>query len=341
LRIRFWPISLELGAVFKVIRREFISNTNPLRSVFIVLFPMSILLFGIAWDEHRDPMAVTGTLTVLGGILFGQVVDRDQINTIRKLRDTGLIELEASREKRIMSRLRKNTLWWQVSMAVVILVCTYMAYRNFIPYVRDGFFAASLMCAALIGLRFGRIAANGFTGRALERTSASFQLTIEHPDGTGGLSRIGYFYLLQAGVVFIAASWLTVWIYLIDRGNGYVNEYFYGRWNRYFVILLLICVAVFAFSMVHPMLSFRRMIVSWKAQKRASMSALSGRLYSLNSQVTQDAFSRRNIREISRHLHFFNQISDWGISPLVWTTFFTTFLTLLLSAFSLIVAMTR
>ena len=286
-------------------------------------------------------MAVTGTLTVLGGLLFGQVVDRDQFSIIGKLRDAGLLELDASCEKHIVSRLRRNTLWWQCLMAVVILVCTFWAYRNYIAYALDGFFVASLMCAALIGLRFGRIAANGFTGRALERLSVSFQVTIEHPDGTGGLSRIGYFYLLQAAVVFIAASWLTVWIYLIGRDNGVVGGHNYVLWRGYFVVLLIICVAVFAFSMVLPLLSFRRMIVSWKAEKRASIHALSRRLFSLNAQVCHDASTRSRIREISRYLHFFHQVSDWGISPLVWTTFLTTFLTLLLSAFSVIVAMSK
>ena len=328
-------------AICRAIKREIFESTNPLRAVFLVLIPLSILLFMTDPGRRGDPMALTGIVTAVGGILFGQIIDRDQFKIIMNLRDAGLIQLAPERERNIMSRLRKNTLWWQCVVATVIVLCTFFSYRVIIGPALDNFYLASLMCAASIGLQFGRAAANGFTGRALEASSVSFQITIEHPDRAGGLSGIGNFYLLQAAGILIASSWLTVWIYLIDRGNGIVNGHDYALWKEYFVVLLLVCVVTFGFAMVLPMLSFRRMIIHWKAQNRAFIDTLSMRLYSLNSQAYKDASTRNSIREISRHLHCFSHISDWGISPLVTTTFLTTFLTLLLSALSVIVAITK
>ena len=328
----------------RVIRREILEKTNPLRSVLYVLLPLSVLLFCMGWDSHNDPMAATGVITVIGGLLFGHFVDRDQFKLITDLRDAGLIELDGERERNIKSRLRKTTFLWQCLMAILVTICTVWAYNLILDLTLDSFDIASLICAVLIGLRLGRGAANGFTGRALVASSVSFQMTTEHPDRTGGLSGIGNFYLLQAVTVLIPSLWLAVWIYVIHNGNPIPNGYdynIYAMWKDYFVGLLVICIVIFAFSMVVPMRSFRRMIACWKEQRGPAIEALGKRAFALNSQVYQNLATRNRMREISTHLHCFNHISDWGISPVVRTTFLSTFLTLLLSALTLIVSLSR
>ena len=46
-------------AICRAIKREIFESTNPLRAVFLVLIPLSILLFMTDPGRRGDPMALT------------------------------------------------------------------------------------------------------------------------------------------------------------------------------------------------------------------------------------------------------------------------------------------
>ena len=195
---------------------------------------------------------------------------------------------------------------------------------------REEFIAVSFFCAVLAGLRLGRFFANGLIGRAIRKVAPSFEMVIQHPDGAGGLDRIGRSYLLQAAGLLIPTIWFLIWIWIIPD----MEQYNYRRWLLHFWILFLVLIfVIWPFAVIAPMYSFNRLIVTWKAKHlEPAIADVRAKYINWRGSHLQGKSQRRQIQELFNHLHSLTSLPDWPLSPRTLTIFFTTVVLPILAA---------
>ena len=270
---------------------------------------------------NGDPMMLSGFITVLIGISYSLVVDRDQVKLIKRLHDIAVLDLDKIRWLEIKVLLKKYDRRCLFCVSFVVFILMVVGYSDLFGTSgeRKEFIVASFICTALVGLRLGRIVANGLTGHAIKRVSPSFEMVIQHPDGAGGLDNIGRFYLWQAGALLIPTSWLLIWIWIIPDRDGY------DSWLPHFWRLLIVLVfLVWPASVIAPMYSFYRLIVTWKANHlEHAVGEIRTRFCNLRKSHLHGESERRQIREIFNYLHSLTILPDWPLSPRTLALFFT------------------
>ena len=308
-----------------------------------------------------DPMMFTGFLAVIIGIGYSVLVNRDPIKLIEHLHDSGVIELDKESCRKIKVTLRRKSFLCLSLISSIVLAMMSIGYSvyfdiNILELFRIGFLqifrtdfsqpvriiyeydtkyfreflTASLVCSLAVGLRFGRIAANGFTNSAIQVVKASFVVAIAHPDRAGGLARIGTFCFWQASTLMIPVVWLFSWLVVIiffdprREYDGY--EYGYSDWQTHFWILQVIPLICFLLGFLLPMLSVRRLMISWKNSNIPPLlSLIKADLHELRRKCRHDSSKISQLRKLTTDLHSLNSLPNWPVSPAMWRGFFSTF----------------
>ena len=273
------------------------------------------------WFED-DPMMLSGFVTVLIGLSYSLLIDRNQIKLVRRLHDIAVINLDSRHWSEIRALLKKYTRRAYMLIPSAAVILTLYGFRSVIDAILSDHprpqawtaesVVASLFCAVLVGFRLGRAVANGFTGRAIRKVSPSFEMVPQHPDGAGGLGSIGRFYLWQAGGLLIPTVWLLIWIWLISYKPEMATMY-EKYWLLYFQILLFVLLPIiWPAAVIVPMYSFHRLIVDWKEKHLGpTISDIRTEFRELCANRLQSSYQHQRTQELFNYLHSLTTLPDW------------------------------
>ena len=278
-------------------------------------------LRGMTWLDD-DPMAFSGFLAVIIGLIYGCSVDRSQSLLLYRWRDAALVDMPEHILSDIRAITLKDNLIWPAGVSLTLLSFMIFGYWQFFtffdPY--SEFALASFACATLVGLRLGRLVSHGLLGRIISGKNMAFNIVVEHPDRTGGAAQIGSFYFFQASVVMVPILWLLAWILILPSYPQY-----YG-WGEHFFNLLIIGAFVFGMAFFLPMRSFNALIKDWKLRNiRERIEYARQELIELNLIDSPTSAERERRRELATYLHNLNNLPSWPISPVIRSAFVTTF----------------
>ena len=278
----------------------------------------------IAWIL-TDLMALSGFFTVLLGIAWSIYVSVEPTSLLSRWNDAAIIDLTLHCRQDIEKNLQHIAHVSQLALATLFVTSTVFGFSyilkksescNFYLFCFSAyghsceFFVSSIICALLAGLRLGQLVSYGFIGGLLKDRNVPFDLTIEHPDRTGGASQIGTFYLMQASVLMIPALWLFVWLIVSSYSENYTN------WWNYFLWLMLINMILFSLVFFAPVWKFRRMIVDWKQMNSAArIKTLRAELLKIRSTDNPNAWQRDRRLALARDLDVLVQLPNIPISP--------------------------
>ena len=304
------------------------------RAIWLAILAASILWFlhhnAHTFDDSphhrwitRDPMSFSGFLAAIIGIGYSIIVDRSQMGLLSRWHKAAIIDLEPAVQADIKSALCRQSLIWQLIIAVGLVVVMIIGYINAFssPALFSEFSIASFVCAFLVGLRLARLVTHGLLGHFIESRGVPFGMTIEHPDRAGGTAQIGFFYLLQASMLAVPAFWLLIWILLIPSFPQY------SHWSEHFYVLSLVTIIVFILVFLLPMLAFRRAIIKWKHRNTlGAINDIRNELFKLRLILTPTRVQRQRRTEIARQLDYLINLPDWPVSPTIRNVFVTTFM---------------
>lgn len=318
-----------------------VERTFPFWVVSLIWYGMIILLlfwfvdfnnrapkiFGEDWFS-RDPMAFTGFLTVILGILYSVAVDKNQRRLIDRWHNSMVFVSDDVTKDRISTGVISTSFVLQIVITAITVIAMITGYSQFFGNVDyfDEFWLASLICAVLIGLRMGRVASHGFIGNSIEKHENAIRIAVFHPDRTGGLGQIGNFYFLQASVILVPIIWLLVWVLIIPSMADNPDWQDYTKWVDHFYRLLMICFAVFLLAFFLPMLSFRRMIRNWKKENlHGQLKRVHGELIGIRGDPVLQFKKREIDKDLTTFLYNLNHLPDFPVSPITKSVFMTTF----------------
>ena len=286
------------------------------------------------YNGRCDPMAYSGVLATIFGLIYSFFVDRSQINIITRLHNDAIIHITRESFVKIRHRLSVTGFVCQISCFMIAVLITIMGFSSIAhsgDLIQSNVGRFIILCAALVGIRTGRILGSSFTGSAIELYSSKVRLKIQHADEAGGLAYIGRFFFWQSSALLIPIIWAMCWIYLIREIPRYEA---YQYWTPYFNgIFLPVLVPIFLLSLFFPMLSFRRIITSWKS-RHINQQSNKIRCYLMNikDSMYYDINHFRRIREISDYLEAMNSLPNWPISATVRKAIFSIVLGSVISA---------
>lgn len=242
-----------------------------------------------------DPMAASGFITSLIGLVLTLFLERRYLAMLRGLEQDGLTDLSHAQLERLNDDLQlaaRKYRYWTMGIIVAVMVVGYFAYFGWPEDAfRWEFFLSSWLLAALAGHRLGIAAAYGGFAQRLGHLGARIRLIPGHSDGVGGVNRIGGFLLYQGLLASIPVFWLTVWIALIgvfgptwfiettdadltlkevqqltailmDKADTWQNC---TGWLQHYFMLWLIAFVLMFLGAVAPVFALRRMYRAAKA----------------------------------------------------------------------------
>lgn len=211
-----------------------------------------------------DPMSASGYAAVLIGLAVATLTDRSQIRTVHDWRTRGLLDYPGGGDAEIFRRLFRMNIVAHVVVTGAITASVMLGYVFFLPeaFGMPEFLLSSIVSALAVGARMGRGVAHGLMGRTLRACGATVNVIPGHSDKSGGLARIGDFYLAQAGASLVPALWLMAWILLIPSNDWYSSNYSYLRMQYWYLFLLAI--VVFSLVFILPMSWFRDELIRFR-----------------------------------------------------------------------------
>lgn len=278
-------------------------------------------LHGVNSWFSADPMAFSGFLTVIIGVAYSVLVDRNQMAVVYSWQELAIFEVDEAIKNELERELVRMSFLWQCSIGVLVCLLMIVGYASVFPLsgLLSEFSLASFVCGLIVGVRLGRLASHGFLGRVLERRAAKFHIFVEHPDLTGGAAKVGAFYLIQASVVTIPIIWLVLWIVLFPYHSQY------AVWGEHFFNLIFLGFCIFFLTFFLPMRSFRRLIRNWKrVHLRREIEAVRSELHDLSDLLLTDARQQARRRELVLYLHQLSSLPSFPVSPLTRNIFVTT-----------------
>ena len=309
---------------------------------------------------YTDPMMFTGFVAVMSGLAYSVIVSCNPIKLIDHFHDSDIVVLNSDTRKKIIVDMRRKSFLCLPVISSIVLGIMSIGYSvafdiNRLELFRMGFpeffrtdfsqpvtmiyeldtkffrefLAASLVSSIAVGLRFGRIIANGFTGSAIQVVKTSFVVAITHPDRAGGLGRIGSFCFWQASILVIPVIWLFSWsaaMFLDPEWESNGRACGYCRWQTHFLVLQVIPLICFLLGFLLPMLSIRRLIISWKKSNIPPLlTSIGAELHALRRECRRDSTKLPQMRQLTSDLHSLSNLPDWPVSPAMWRGFFSTF----------------
>ena len=290
-------------------------------------------------------MTVTGFVTIIVGLFYGLVIDKDQTKIVERLTRTAVIRLGVIRFLEIRSQLRciaaLTTLLSPVVLALIYLIAVYNFDDSLSDLIcRPGGHLA-LICVGLVSLRFGRYVSICFTNWVVfDKKQCTLLLLVNHPDRCGGIASIGNYFLKHASTGIIPIVWVLCWILIISY-HMHIKSQDYIEYNGllfplaiYLIILGFLYVGGFFFSM-YPL---SRKIKCWKNSLRPHVNQLVRNMQK-QRHYTGGSFAINQVEIHATYLYSFFRLSDWGISPGTKTAIFTALSTLIVSTvFSFVIA---
>ncbi|MDE0391289.1 MAG: hypothetical protein OXI57_04375 [Rhodospirillales bacterium] len=294
-----------------------------------------VIFDGCSWYT-ADRMSFTSSITVIISLLYSVVVDRNHHRLMSEWQRAGILKIDATKWKDIrlhLSRTQLKTTTLALGSIVVVMFAGFGweyylregKFENTYTYVCNGtklqlkgeeslalhieFLVATAVAVLLIGLRLGRLVTHGLLGQALRRHEIQINLVVEHPDRTGGLARIGDFYLLQCFVIVPVAAWLSVWLYFVPELGRYEG------WLPLLYLTIPLVAASFIAIFWLPMLSFRSAIREWKREYvDHKLEEKIDKMLSLTRafDLSADDLVRRRI--LVDYVHSLNSLPDWPVS---------------------------
>ena len=305
----------------------------------ILLSALFVRLLSIALNRRSNEMElieVTGVVTIVIGLFYSIIADADQFRIVNNLHENGIAWLGRERLIEIRSTLLRISIASQIlcAMAIIVVVGELVSTERTAGYPLISLW----ILPVLIGMRIGRLLANGTTvWVAFGRGAMSFNMTVNHFDGAGGVSHIASFYLRQASVALIPAMWALAWILIIHFDHyqcwGAYADYqkrLPGLWVGLGMSLLW-AIANF----VLPMRPVCNNIRAWKSSIRPHVESWRHQL---------ELYSKPNVenraRDLTLNLYGYFSISNWGISSKTRGAILAALSTLAISAlFSLVAAL--
>ena len=304
------------------------------------------IFYGCSWYT-ADKMLFTGSITVIVSLLYSVVVDRNHHRLISEWQRAGIIRIDATTWKSIrlyLSRTQFKTTTLALGPIIVVMFAGFGweyylregEFANTYDYVCNGnslkltgkeglalhieFLVATVVAILLIALRLGRLVTHGLLGHALRRHEVQINLVVEHPDRTGGLARVGDFYLLQSFVIVPVAAWLSVWLYFIPQLRRYEG------WLPLLYLTIPLVTASFIAIFWLPMLSFRSAVREWKRQYvDHKLEERVDRMLSLTRALDLSADDLLRRRILVDYVHSLNSLPDWPVSHETRRRFFAIF----------------
>ena len=288
---------------------------------------------GCSWYSG-DKWSFTAFVTVIVGLLYGVIVDRSKVGLIAQWQRVGILSIGETHWDGIILHLNRIEL--KVTGAVVAISLAFMAagyawafyledgtFQDYFTYTCNGktaipedtfalvieFLVAVSVCSLLASLRLGRVVTHGFMGRAMLANDVCVNIIVEHPDRTGGLARIGQFYLLQSSILLPQFARLVLWLYLLEMSSSY------EQWHVFLYMGIPAAGAAFVATFWLPILSFRRAIREWKRNylDRNVDLGIEQIVRLIHSPaLTADTLARRRV--LVNYISDLNNLPDWPVS---------------------------
>ena len=300
---------------------------------------------GCSWYSG-DKLSFTAFVTVLVGLLYGVIVDRSKVKLIAQWQRAGILSIGATHWDGVILYLNRIEL--KITGAVVAISLVFMAtgyawafyleggrFQDYFTYTCNGesqipedsfalvieFLVAVSVCSLLASLRLGRVVTHGFIGRAMFANDVRVNIIVEHPDCTGGLARVGQFYLLQSLILFPQFTWLVVWLYLLESSSSY------EQWQMFLYMGIPAAGAAFVAIFWLPVLSFRHAIREWKrnnCDQNLAVGIEQIAKLTHSPDLTADNLVRRRV--LVNYISDLNNLPDWPVSRRTRNAFISLFL---------------
>ena len=277
---------------------------------FLVFF-----LFDQTSSIYNNSMSFSGFLTIIFGIAYSVYIDKGKMEILRRWRDLWILEFDCAKLQKMGSSLRRREIIATTSITTLLVVATFVGYTAFYHWKLTQFHVASLICAALVGLRISRLVAHGLIGSVLRAQDVGVNMIVDHSDGAGGTAQIGKFYLLNATVFLIPSGWLVIWMIKLSWIEEAKTN---PMWSAHFVILLAITGIIFLIACWLPLVRFSQMMVKWKSQHVAlELAFLKEKYRDLFSAKSgqSDSVEERQLGEVVDRMELLSKVSDWPVSP--------------------------
>lgn len=300
--------------------RVFIAQRAFAGLVFVVLVVYATPQVEASRDPFQwDLMFITGTITLLAGLLATEGFHRRVESMLRRLVDRDIVGLDGRDLKGFLqdvdARAERAGLASGVAIGVISLAAVIAAHRH-----HAVLYALSLVGGFFVGYHLGRFASYGRIGGHLVREGLAIRPKPHHPDGVAGFRPVGELYFRQATLAAIPAAFLAAWSLVLPawpRGSFYD----YSTWRWPYLGLLSVALLAMAFAFLAPMWRFHRIMLASKEALIEDADKSSRRIGNLRAALatTTDKEERKALLEEIQRLvddcEAIEEMAVWPVDP--------------------------
>lgn len=293
----------------------------------------------------KDPMQFTFFLTVLFLATGSLFLDESPEQVIEKWKTSGILSVTDETSHKIIFKITRWQIFLSIIVAITFLILLIMFRLTQIvefitpPYNKETaakglFLIGCTLAAVLFGVRAGRLVGSTAVTIMLLSNGATFRINQHHPDGAGGLTRIGAYHMRQTMPLAIACCWLIFWWFSIKTNTSFFLPSLvpelpsqYASWEETIRETFFFLVLLPSISFGVPIMIVSLVMRRWKKNERLrEMEAIETKLDSLNAGRAMDQDTLGEKQELSAYLHRLANFPNYPISPTVWTITLTTVL---------------
>ena len=203
----------------------------------------------------------SGVVVTFAALLLSRFTDDSPMRMVCIMNAARMLRMSTCQHNKIRRQQRCANLICHLVFGGLLFIVGFIV---FIKGAGSSMNSPGLYVAAytLTGLRFGRMAANGFIGPLLSKLGVRLYVRLGHSDGVGGMAMVGNFFLRQISPLIIPLVWISYWLITIMISPGHAKCY--GHWLPLFGSLFLLVVVVSILGVGLPMCGLRKLIEAWR-----------------------------------------------------------------------------
>jgi len=279
------------------------------------LVVMAVARFDLLKQAEISSWAeISGWVLLVIGFAFAGQLDRRFELLITRLHRRGIIGFRAGELESFRAEWRRRASEGELAGAIIFPILMaggyWLGYEELSPQVDElknaagaeelekigEYFGLKLalefVAAIFLGGFGGRMLVYGRLGRRLRRDDVEIRVIAGHSDEAGGLRLVGDFYLLQAFLIFLPATFFAFWFVMapiwesLPLGSGLqkISKLFL-RWQWIFGWSFLGLMAAEVAAFFVPVLNFHRIMTRQADRDQAEIDGLWGEVTSLKSSL--------------------------------------------------------
>ncbi len=272
--------------------------------VCLLCFLLLLLCLGQVQSHGLNPSAwdlllLSGVATFILGIYLWLDIPRNLETMLLRLLHRGTLDVSEEKLRAFEVTLHAKADRWAQYAGVLIALATLLAFviafKFPLPSNKILITTLEVIGAYIAGSFLGRMACYGALGWLLHQQQIPLKLQPGHLDGVAGLKPIGDFYFKQARVVAVPATFLAVWLLIIQL--QLINRY--SNWRAPYAGLLGIVLVFEVLTFLLPLWSFHQEMVLQKTRHLERADELSQEIDRVQLILTteQDAQRRELLKD--------------------------------------------